>query len=312
MIALGSGWPAGIVLLERGWLSANNIVLLPPEPDAPGVVVDTGYVTHAAQTLALVRHALQGRPLARIVNTHLHSDHCGGNAALQNAFGSPVAIPPGEAEAVRHWDLDRLSYRFTGQQCAPFRFDELLHPGSRHTWGGRTWEVHAAPGHDPHAVVLFEPDSGTLISGDALWENGFGVVFPEIEGEQALDEVHASLDLIAALRPRRVIPGHGSAFSQVDAALEKAHRRLAQFRSDPLKHGWYAAKVLVKFHLLEVQREPLSSLRSWMEHTPYFGLIHSRYFGSTPWPQWQEALLSALLEGGAARREGDDIADGDA
>ena len=46
-------------------------------------MVDTGYCIHAEQTLALVEAALQGAPLQRIVNTHLHNDHCGGNALLR-------------------------------------------------------------------------------------------------------------------------------------------------------------------------------------------------------------------------------------
>ncbi|MEP6558631.1 MAG: MBL fold metallo-hydrolase, partial [Burkholderiales bacterium] len=50
----------GLVFLERGWLSANNIVLLGPEQTA---LVDTGYHSHAAQTVALVGRALAGRPL---------------------------------------------------------------------------------------------------------------------------------------------------------------------------------------------------------------------------------------------------------
>ena len=49
-------------------------------------LVDTGYATHAPQTLALVQQALGARPLDLIVNTHLHSDHCGGNALLQAAW----------------------------------------------------------------------------------------------------------------------------------------------------------------------------------------------------------------------------------
>jgi len=31
--------------------------------------------------------------------------------------------------------------------------------------------------------MLFEPDRRILISADALWQNGFGAIFPEIEGE---------------------------------------------------------------------------------------------------------------------------------
>jgi glyoxylase-like metal-dependent hydrolase (beta-lactamase superfamily II) len=44
-------------------------------------------------------------------------------------------------------------------------------------------------GHDPHSVILFEPVSRVLISADALWERGFGVIFPELEGVEAFDEV---------------------------------------------------------------------------------------------------------------------------
>ena len=63
-----------------------------------------------------MRHALGRQPLQRVLNTHLHSDHCGGNAALQQAFGVPVAVPPGQAEAVRDWDLTRLGHDDFGQR----------------------------------------------------------------------------------------------------------------------------------------------------------------------------------------------------
>ena len=114
----------GLSVFERGWLSSNN-VLIHAAPGEPGaVLVDSGHLNHAEQTVALVRRALAGRPgerLARIVNTHLHSDHCGGNAALVAAFHDvPIAIPPGQAEAIRHWDQSALSYEPTGQRVARF------------------------------------------------------------------------------------------------------------------------------------------------------------------------------------------------
>ena len=104
---------------ERGWLSANNI-LLQGEPRT--ALVDSGYCTHAEQTLALVKRALGDRPLDLLLNTHLHSDHCGGNAALQVAYPAvETRIPPGQAEDVRHWDPVALTYAPTGQQCPQFQ-----------------------------------------------------------------------------------------------------------------------------------------------------------------------------------------------
>jgi glyoxylase-like metal-dependent hydrolase (beta-lactamase superfamily II) len=168
------------------------------------------------------------------MNTHLHSDHCGGNAALQERYASlRTEIPPGDADAVAQWDEAALSYRATGQRCPRFRVDGLILSGQRRRLGMHDWEVHSAPGHDPHSIVLFEPESLTLISADALWENGFGVVFPELVGEPSFDEVSATLDLIDALKPKVVIPGHGRVFGDIAAALDRARRRLDGLVSDP-------------------------------------------------------------------------------
>src|SRR6266536_2599532 len=96
------GLPQGVTVFERGWLSSNNVLFVGREQTA---LVDTGYGTHADQTVALVRHGLGGRPLDLMLNTHLHSDHCGGNAALQREFPSArTMIPPGQADAVARWD----------------------------------------------------------------------------------------------------------------------------------------------------------------------------------------------------------------
>ncbi|WP_313069673.1 MBL fold metallo-hydrolase [Melaminivora sp.] len=295
--------PPEITVFERGWLSANNILFAGP---GPATLIDSGYHTHAAQTVALVESALGGAPLARLLNTHLHSDHCGGNALLQQRWPDvQTLIPPGQFAQVRDWDPVALSYVPTGQQCPPFRADGTLEPGQEVELGGRRWQIHAAPGHDRHAVLLFEPGTRVLISGDALWENGFGVVFPELEGEGAFAEVGATLDVIERLAPLVVIPGHGGVFGDVPAALARARKRLEGFVASPLKHARYAAKVLLKYKLLEWQRIAVPDAVAWLRATPYFSALHARYFSELPEPQWAQALVEELVAGGAARREGD-------
>lgn len=298
--------PPGVALFERGWLSSNNLLLTDPRGAGPSALVDSGYCTHAQQTLALVRQALGGAPLQVLANTHLHSDHCGGNAALQQQYPQlRTAIPPGQAQHVRDWDADALSYAPTGQQCPRFRFDTLLQPGQEIALGAGRWQVHAAPGHDPHAVLLFEPASRLLVAGDALWHNGFGVVFPELEGDAAFAEVGASLDLITRLGPATVVPGHGGAFADVGPALERARRRLDGFVAAPRKHALYAAKVLLKFKLLELQRIEESALLAWAQRTPYFQTLHARHFvDAGPLHAWGTTLVDDLLRSGAAAREG--------
>ena len=294
--------PAGISVFERGWLSSNNILLEGRDSTA---LIDSGYATHAAQTLALTQLALNGRPLDVLVNTHLHSDHCGGNAALQAVYlALQTHIPPGLSEHVRDWNTQALTYTPTGQICPPFGFDALLVPGSDIALGDLLWQVHAAPGHDTHSVILFEPVSRVLVSADALWERGFGVVFPELEGDDAFDAVADTFDLIEYLNPRTVIPGHGPAFTSVDASLAFARQRLAGFAADPVKHLKYGAKVLLKFKLLEVQSLPMTELIAWAQATDYFELIYTPHFAGLEFTAWIEQLTAELVRSGAASRAG--------
>jgi len=303
--------PPGMHVIERGWLSANNIVFTVAAGDATGAaVVDTGYGSQASQTVQLVEQALQGQPLKRILNTHLHSDHCGGNAALQARFKAvQTLIPPGQADLVRRWDMQALSYGPTGQDCPQFTFDALLRPGQSVPLGGREWQIHAAPGHDPHSIILYEPASRTLLSADALWENGFGVVFPELEGIDAFDEVAATLDVIERLAPHTIVPGHGKAFCSVQAALDTARRRLDGFVRAPERHAQYAAKVLLKYKLLDWQRIRASELLDWLYATPYFCLLHTRYFSEQSAQAWAHSLLESLIASGAAARQGPWVVD---
>ncbi len=298
----------GINVLERGWLSSNNVLLTSGDE---AVVVDSGYATHADLTVELIREALGTRPLARVLNTHLHSDHCGGNAALKAAWPScRIAIPPGLAAAVRTWDAIALSHEPTGQLCPPFAADELLIPGSVQRLGGLDWEVWAAQGHDPHAVILFQPEHRILISADALWASGFGVVFPELEGESGFDEVHATLLLIERLQPAIVIPGHGPVFAnqRVSDALRLAHTRLEQFVSNPARHRRHALKVLIKFKLLEWKRCRLGVLTEWFMRSAYFRRI-AEIDSSEPMAQILDDLLIDLQRSGALQLDGDWVFD---
>jgi glyoxylase-like metal-dependent hydrolase (beta-lactamase superfamily II) len=289
--------PATLRVFERGWLSSNNILFL--DDDDSASLVDTGYVSHREQTLALVQSALGGRRLTRIVNTHLHSDHCGGNAWLQRASGARIAIPPGLGDAVKLWDEELLTFRATGQECDRFGHDEVIEPGTTLRLGAGDWQALAAPGHDPHSIMMWSPAERVLISADVLWQHGFGGIFPEIEGESGFAEQAAMLQLIARLQPRLVIPGHGAPFTDVDAALERAHRRLAALSSDPARNARQVAKALVKFYLLDVRSLTFDRLVQHLAGARYFNVINERYF-RLPFERLIGQIVRELVAVGAA------------
>jgi glyoxylase-like metal-dependent hydrolase (beta-lactamase superfamily II) len=294
--------PDGLRVFERGWLSSNNVLFLGDDP----ALVDSGYVSHSEQTLALVAHALpEGRPLARLINTHLHSDHCGGNAALQARYGCRTWVPAAEADPVRHWDAQRLSFDATGQECARFTFDETLSPGDTMTLGEHEWLVLGAPGHDPHALMLYNAADGILISGDALWERGFGVIFPELDGESGFAEQAAVLDLIEQLDVAQVIPGHGQPFDDIDGALAAARSRLDYLRSDPARNARNALKVLIVFRLMAQGQMPRAALKATLDTARAWRGAAAMLAPPSAWPELLDALVEELAKAGALRVDAD-------
>lgn len=296
--------PFGVTFLERGWLSSNNVLLQDAEQ---AILIDTGYWTHADQTLELVRSMLGEQPLDKIINTHLHSDHCGGNSSLQTSYPNvSTQIPPGHFEYVEHWNPEKLTYTPTGQHCPKFLVNSAIEGGQEFKVSGREWQAYAAPGHDPNSIILFCHEESILISADALWERGFGVVFPEIEGSSAFDEVEATIQLIESLKPRIVLPGHGSGFTDCESAITFARDRLQGFRNKPEKHAIYAAKVLLKFKLLELQAVEVNEFYEWANSCTYFHALH-RYFKKPSFEAWTYEMCESLVQSGAAARNGNKL-----
>jgi glyoxylase-like metal-dependent hydrolase (beta-lactamase superfamily II) len=283
--------PESIRVFERGWLSSNNVLLT---DDNCAALVDTGYATHAPQTLALVQQTLGARPLDLIVNTHLHSDHCGGNALLQAAWPCRTLIPESEADNVRDWNEARLTFRATGQICERFTFSGTIAPDARLRLGALDWRVLGAPGHDPHSLMLYCASERILISADALWESGFGVIFPELEGESGFAEQQAVLEAIAKLDVRVVIPGHGAPFTNIEQALERAFSRLAWLRGDPARNAKNALKVLIVFRLLDVRAMRFDELLGLLDDAAVMRAAASMLKPRDEWPGLIADLVSEL------------------
>lgn len=293
--------PPGIEIYERGWLSANNIFHF---GEGDSSIVDTGYHAHSKMTLDLVSKALQKNGLSslnKIVNTHLHSDHCGGNAALQKHFGCEIYVPAAEASAVKDWNIDLLSYENLGQECPQFSHHGVLLPGQEILLGRYLWKILAAPGHDPHSVILYQAEHRILISADALWEEGFGVIFPELWGESGFEELAQTLDLIESLPVSLVIPGHGKPFTDLAKSIEIARSRLDYLASSPDRNSRHGAKVLLKYKLLEWRRKEIALVNEWILSTPALkNAAKHLHLDMNEFSQW---LVQALVKSGAAKVE---------
>ena len=222
--------PDDLSVLVRGWLHGNVTFIAGPRP----ACVDSGY--HSGFDALRAAFEAFGGPvtdLAEIALTHVHSDHSGGVADLVAASGARVSGHPDAKDLVDRWDVDGLWLGPTGQVLPRFAMDRAIVEGDEIQLGARTWRVLWTPGHATGGVAFFDPSDGVLITGDALWEDGFGLLDPWADGPDVFDLAARALETLSALDAQVVIPGHGQPFSDLAGALARARSRLAHLRQNP-------------------------------------------------------------------------------
>jgi glyoxylase-like metal-dependent hydrolase (beta-lactamase superfamily II) len=156
------------------------------------------------------------------------------------------------------------------------------------------------------SLMLYCEDMRLLVSADALWENGFGVIFPEIDGDhasqgEAFAAQHATLEMIATLDVGTVIPGHGAPFTGIDAALERAFGRLDYFIAHPERHARNGLKVALSFLLMIERRIELALLPQRLAALPLAMRINDTHYQLAP-AALAQFVVAELEKGGAAHR----------
>jgi glyoxylase-like metal-dependent hydrolase (beta-lactamase superfamily II) len=270
--------PDSVRVAVRGWLNCNQVVL---RSTAGHVLVDSGYAACSGETIARLRgpDLLAGEPLARLVNTHCHSDHIGGNAAVARAYGCPVTIPRDEVPTIEDWSIQERWNAYVDQYAEPFAYQSTLSAGESFRAAGREWQAHAAPGHDMEGLMFFAPEGGILISGDALWEDGLGFVWAHDPPNPYVEAALAALDTIERLRPRVVIPGHGRPFADVAGALARARSRLGAFARDPRRTARHMMRVMFVFSMLHRGGIAVSGADTYVARVPCYRDLDERFLG---------------------------------
>jgi glyoxylase-like metal-dependent hydrolase (beta-lactamase superfamily II) len=157
------------------------------------------------------------------------------------------------------------------------------------------------------ALAFHNAERRILISGDALWRDGFGVVFSELLGHPddagGLKATRETLDRLARLSIDVVIPGHGAPFVEVEDAFARAYQRLAAFEQSIERLARHALKVMLAFAMLERRQLPRHELPAFLSSLSFCQSVNSRYldYDNEALAQW---LASDLIRTGTLTEVG--------
>ena len=297
--------PASIHFIERDWLSANHVMFRDHDS---ATLIDSGYGKFNDVTIEKVAAVLRGwgePALDRIINTHIHSDHIGGNAELQRLHrGCSITVPADEQPALVNWDAQEQFLSYADQEAERFAWDDVIEPGQALQLGGESWQAIATPGHDMGSLVFHSPKLRILISADALWENSSGFVPPQAIDPKPLAAQRATFKRLAELDVGLVIPGHGPMFTDYSGALKRAGEKLELFAANDLRIAKNVVKTMFIYAIMWRGGMLLSAIPAYLNRVGVHRDYNAQFFkfSNDAFAAW---MIKETTQSGKLQLDGD-------
>ena len=239
--------PNWLHFFERIYPSANMLLLTGKRP----ILIDTGFGSDISETERLLHETgVAPQSLSLIVNTHYHSDHVGGNSALQQRYGLHIAAHSWDAALVNQRDPEVCSAEWLDQPVEPYYVNQALHDGDEILTEYGVLQVLHTPGHTLGHIALYMPDEQLLICGDLVHRDDVAWLGIFREGAGALHRALESLERVARLPLRAAYSGHGPMMEQPLVSIDAARRRYEKWLQEPEKLGWHACKRIFAYALM--------------------------------------------------------------
>ena len=287
--------------IERGYLSGNHFLYRSGDP----VLIDTGYVADFADTRRYIESLGVKIPdISRIISTHCHCDHIGGNRIIQERSGCDIALHAVGKHFIETGDDWSTWWRYYHQEAEFFECTQALNDGDVIRIGPYAFQIIYTPGHASDGIVLYNAAEKILISSDTLWEDDVAVMTIRVEGSAALFRMMRSLEKIALLDVRTVYPGHGKPFGNFQQAVSKSKRRIESYMFDRERIGNDLLKKIIVYTLLMKKSVKSETFFADLMDTFWFTETVAHYFDGEYALKYAE-IVNGFIRRGIIRREKD-------
>ncbi len=198
----------GLYMLEGvGGFSGGNLGLLTGDDGV--VLIDDALEPLADKVLAAVED-IAGAPAEFVINTHVHGDHVGGNAAMHQHGATIVAH-------------DNIRQRMLDSDAAADTLPEITFSSevTFHLNGHRAHVIHVQHAHTDGDAIIHFPDANVLHTGDAMFNGLFPYI--DLDSGGSVEGFIAAQNLMLEMTDAdtRIIPGHGPLANRGDLILAR-------------------------------------------------------------------------------------------
>ncbi|MGB6947471.1 MAG: MBL fold metallo-hydrolase [Bryobacteraceae bacterium] len=200
------------------------------------LVVDTGLANMSDKVAAAIRKLSDG-PIRYVINTHVHSDHTGGNAKIAgmgstivggNVTGDIADAGKGAAVIAQETLLDRMSMKDGNQPAFPqaaWPTDTFTDEKDLFFDGEGIRVIHQPAAHTDGDSFIFFRRSDVVSAGDIFRTTGYPII--DLARGGSLQGIIDGLNRLIALTipagkqegGTMVIPGHGRVCDQADVVF---------------------------------------------------------------------------------------------
>jgi N-acyl homoserine lactone hydrolase len=185
--------PDGVILFDTGVGVGNSFIDDVYQPNV--ISID----------LALASIGVDERDVVAVVNSHLHFDHCGQNAAFHRR-GVPIYTQAAEIDAAQAFGYTVPEWaHIPDNSLRTVRGDERLAAGVT---------IIETPGHTPghQSLVVETADGRVVIAGQCAYQiDEVGqqrVASDNMHDDTFLDAGQQSLERLLSMQPRQVVAAH--------------------------------------------------------------------------------------------------------